>query len=179
MNVSGFRIGVAFQRKLRIGGGLSWLNPSWLTSPYQKTFYTPNDKGNNDTVLKYLKLAYTCFYVDFVFYKTQRWQLSVPIQLGTGLIWFQKQLDYNLLGGDKKSFVLMYEPGITVQFKVFKWFGLGTDVGYRFALKNNKKIGEHLNSPTYCFKILIWFNQLYFEAFPNSKITQKYGPAIW
>jgi hypothetical protein len=28
-------------------------------------------------------------YADFVFHKTKRWQLSVPIQVGTGMYWTQ------------------------------------------------------------------------------------------
>jgi hypothetical protein len=172
--VAGVRLGVAFKRKLRIGGGVSWLKSDVI-----KTDYITDDNGITQPVPKYLKLAYICYYVDFVFYKNKRWQLSVPIQVGTGLSWFQKNQTYDFTGNDKKYFLLLYEPGITTQFKIFKWFGLGADVGYRFALKNNNFVGETMNSPTYAFKILFWADQLYFELFPKSKISQKRGPAYW
>ena len=151
---------------------------SWLKTDYQEIFYSPGTFGPTGTSVKYLKFGYVCFYVDFVFYKAQRWQLSVPIQAGTGLSWFQSKISYNLYGPDKKYFLFLYEPGITAQFKVFKWFGLGADVAYRFAL-NNKNIGGKLNSPTYSFKVLIWFDQFYYLAFPKTKLSQKYGPAVW
>lgn len=186
ISVTGVRLGVAFQRKLRIGGGLSWLKSDYETTfhPYSKFF------NRTDTIKRYLKFAYLCFYVDFVFYKTKRWQLSVPIQAGFGALWFQKGRLYNFSGSDHKYFLALYEPGITAQFKVLKWFGLGTDVAYRFSLKNNRKIredydapGSHFRvlnwSPTYSFKILIWFDQLYYEMFPKSKITGRFGPATW
>ncbi len=173
IGVTGFRLGVAFQRKLRIGGGLSWLR-----TDYKKQFYQLNEFGTIDTINKYLKFGYACFYVDFVFYKNKRWQLSVPIQVGGGFAWYQKNITYNYNGSDKKYFLLLYEPGITAQFKVFKWFGLGSDVAFRFT-PYNKKIGEHLSSPTYSFKIMFWFDQLFYSAFPNSKISKKYGPAMW
>src|SRR5690606_29358679 len=110
----------------------------------------------------YLKFGYICFYADFVFHKTKRWQLSVLLQLGTGLLWYQRQRGYHLNACDPKYFVLFYEPGITAQFKIFKWLGLGSDIAYRFAVKDNTRIGQRLSSPTYAFKILFWVDQLYY-----------------
>ncbi len=174
ISVTGVRLGVAYQRKLRIGGGISWMK-----SNYGINFNEQNADGKTETITRYLKFTYLCYYIDFVFHKTKRWQLSVPIQAGTGLAWFQKAKQFNLYSGDKKSLLLLYEPGITAQFKVFKWFGLGTDIAYRFTLKNTKKVGEKLNSPTFSFKILVWFDQIFYEVFPKSKITKKLGPAVW
>lgn len=174
ISISGLRLGVAFQRKMRVGGGVNWLK-----SDFHEDFYTQNESGKIDTITKHLKLVYLSYYVDFVFYKTKRWQLSVPIQAGTGFSWWQDKKQYYMNSPEKKYFLFLYEPGITAQFKVLRWFGLGADVAYRFTLKNNKKIGEHLNSPTYSFKVLVWFDQLYYELFPNSKLTKKKGPAVW
>ncbi len=174
ISVTGLRLGIAYQRKLRIGGGVSWMR-----SNFANNFYSTNEFGKLDTTTKYLKFTYLCYYIDFVFYKAKRWQLSVPIQIGSGLVWFQRSKKFNLYSGDKKSFLLLYEPGITTQFKVFKWFGLGLDIAYRFTLKNNNKIGDKLNSPTYSFKLLVLFDQLFYELFPKSKITKKSGPAVW
>lgn len=161
--VNGLRGGISFNRKLRIGGGFSWLNTD---------LFLDNEK-------QYLKFVYLCLYSDIVFYKTKRWQLSVPIQIGMGSSWFQKETQFSFSNKDSKYFLLLYEPGITTQFKVFKWLGFGTDVAYRFTLKNEKNIGENLNSPTYSFKILTWIDQLYYDFFPKSKLSLKYGPSFW
>lgn len=173
VTVTGFRLGVAFQRKLRIGGGLSWLK-----SDYQRAFYTFDGSPTAGRSIRYFKFAYLCFYLDFVFHKSRRWQLSVPIQAGAGMSWYQDDQRIQLFTGDQKRFLALYEPGITVQFKVFKWFGLGSDIGYRFVLPNKKR-GESLYSPTYNFKILVWFDQLFYQLFPEHKLTQKNGPAQW
>jgi hypothetical protein len=125
-----------------------------------------------------LKFGYIAFYTDFVFYKTKRWQVSVPLQWGAGLTWFK----YNNGAQDissSKDYLLLYEPGISVQFKIFRWCGLGTDIAYRFTLQNNRELRNKLNSPTYGFKFLIWFDQLYYLGFPKSKLSKKYGPADW
>ena len=167
VSVNGARLGVCFQRKFKIGIGLSWLN-STVKSPH----FT-------DDQPQYLKFGYLCYYLDYVFYKTKRWQLSVPIQAGTGSCWYQKERGYNLGGKDSKYFLLLYEPGITAQFKIFKWFGLGSDVGYRFSLSSGKKSGINLNSPSYSFKLLFWFDQLYYDLFPKSELTKRFGPSYW
>ena len=173
-SVTGIRLGVAFQRKLRLGGGISWLK-----TEYSKTLTDVETGGQSRNAIRYLKFGYMCFYADFVFHKTKRWQLSVPIQAGMGMIWYQKEVNYRILGKDSKYGLFIYEPGITVQFKVFKWFALGSDVAYRFALKNNKKISERLSSPTYSLKIIILFDQLFYVMFPESKLAKEKGPAIW
>jgi hypothetical protein len=174
ISVTGIRLGVAFQRKLRIGGGLSWLK-----TDITNNFYQQNSQGKIDTVKKFMKFIYLCYYVDFVFYKTKRWQLSVPIQAGTGLSWFQTQKSYQFGDKDPKYLLLLYEPGITVQYKVFKWAGLGTDVAYRFTLRYTRRPENKLTSPSVSFKLLFWFDQLFYELFPETKLAKKYGPAMW
>ena len=181
-SVSGVRLGLAFQRKLKIGGGISWLKTEgsgWLKNNIRKDFYYTNAAGKTDTISKYLKLAYFCLYADFVFYKTKHWQLSVPIQIGLGSLWFQTQKTYTFRKSDQKHFLFLYEPGITVQYKIFKWAGLGTDVAYRFAMQNSKLTGKRLSSPSLTFKVLFWFDQLFYELFPKSEVTKRFGPSYW
>ena len=172
--VSGVRLGIVFKRKLRLGGGYSWL----ATKNYENKLIT-NSFGKPEMVKDYLKFGYLCYYVDFVFHKTKRWQLSVPIQVGAGLSHFEYTEASGIKIKSRNYFLLIYEPGITVQFKITRWAGLGCDVAYRFGVKNTKFIGQALNSPTISVKYLIWFDQIFFLAFPKSKITQKYGPATW
>ena len=171
--VTGIRLGLIFQKKLRVGVGYSWLS----SDVYKKIAIT-NYVGNIDTVNNYLKLGYIAFYTDFVFYKTKRWQVSVPLQWGAGLTWFKYNNGVKDVSSSK-DYLLLYEPGISVQFKIFRWCGLGTDIAYRFTLQNNRDLRNKLNSPTYGFKFFIWFDQLYYLGFPKSKLSKKYGPADW
>jgi len=172
--VSGARLGLAFERKFRLGIGANW-----LSTDITKTNIFKNANQKNDTITHYLKWAYLCAYLDFVFHKTKRWQLSVPIQIGLGQCWWQTQRTYDFKTKDSKYFVFVYEPGITAQFKIFRWLGLGADVAYRFCLKDNQKINATLSNPTYSFKVLFWADQLFYELFPNHKITKRFGPAYW
>ncbi len=171
--VSGVRLGLSFRRKLRVGIGYSWLD----AKVSDKKIIT-DDYGKLITTDEFLKFGYVCYYADFVFHKTKRWQLSVPIQVGTGLYWTQYH-DGEKTIKTKQRFLLFYEPGITVQFKITKWCGLGMDVCARLALKNTKYVGEKLNSFVLAPKLLIWFDQIFYSIAPKSKITKKYGPAYW
>lgn len=174
ISISGVRVGAAYEKKLRLGGGVSWLK-----TPYSQIQSVVNEKG--ETVLKstYFKLAYLAGYADVVFYKTKRWQLSVPLQIGVGMTWYQDVPQYQFQNRNSSQFLFLYEPGITVQYKLTRWFGLGSDVAYRFTLKNNKKISEQLSSPTYSFKLLFWVDQLYFLLFPETEWSRRSGPATW
>lgn len=181
-SISGVRIGLTFKRKLRLGAGFSWLKTdghSWLKTNVTKDFYVQGTDGKTETVKKYLKFVYTCYYLDFVFYKTQHWQLSVPIQIGTGFLWFQEKKKYAFRNNEKKYLLFLYEPGITLQYKAFKWLGVGADVTYRFALQNRKETGVQLSNLSLTFKALFYFDYLFYELFPKNEITKLYGPAYW
>ncbi|MES2566624.1 MAG: hypothetical protein V4565_07145 [Bacteroidota bacterium] len=171
--VTGVRLGLSFRRKLRVGLGYSWLDTDvsdkiLITDAYGRIRYTDS----------YLKFGYLCYYADFVFHKTKRWQLSVPIQVGTGMYWSQYNNGLQTIKS-KKRLLLFYEPGITVQFKITRWCGLGLDVCARLALRNTNYVGEKLNSFVLAPKLLIWFDQIFYMALPKSKLTKKFGPAYW
>ena len=181
-SITGVRIGLTFKRKLRIGAGLSWLKTdghSWLKTNVTRDFYRTGADGNTEVFKKYLKFMYLCYYLDYVFYKTQHWQLSVPIQVGTGFLWFQENKKYTFGTHEKKHVLFLYEPGITLQYKVFKWFGAGSDVTYRFAMQNRRQTHVQISNLSLTFKALIYFDYLFYELFPKHEITKRYGPAYW
>ena len=171
--VSGIRLGLSFKRKLRAGIGYSWLD-----TPVSDKKLIRDAYGISRVTDDYLKFGYVCAYADFVFHKTQRWQLSVPIQLGIGSYWTQYNNGLKIIES-RKRLLLIYEPGITIQFKITRWCGLGMDVCGRLALRNTKYVGEKLNSFVLAPKFLIWFDQIFYIIAPKSKITQKFGPAYW
>lgn len=171
--VTGVRLGLSFKRKLRLGIGYSWLD-----SDIKESLLITNSSGNKIFADNYLKFGYICYYADFVFHKTKHWQLSVPIQAGTGLYWTQYNDGSQTIKSSKKL-LLIYEPGISVQYKILQWCGLGIDICGRLALRNTNLISNKLNSAVFGFKYMIWFDELFYVIAPKSKIAQKYGPATW
>ena len=157
--VSGVRLGLSFRRKLRVGIGYSWLN-----TPVYDTEIIIDELGKPRIATNFFKFGYVCYYADFVFHKTKRWQLSVPIQVGTGAYWTQYE-DGKKIIKSQKRLLLFYEPGITICA--------------RLALRNTNYVGNKLNSFVLAPKLLIWFDQIFYTAVPKSKLTKKYGPAMW
>jgi len=54
-----------------------------------------------------------------------------------------------------------------------KWVGVGADVGFRFMLTESKALNNKFNSPTYAFKLLIYYSEIFKSLFPNSKLSEK------
>jgi hypothetical protein len=165
-----------FGHRVRFGLGVSWLQ----LSPYQKgadntPFYLDkiitNTQGKNDTVHPALSFSHYDIYLEYVFYKTKRWQFSVPLLFGIG----NSKFKYNYNGQgftEHKHMILMYQPAASGYYKIFRWFGVGLDVGYRFMIINNRSIGDKFNSPIYNTYVLVFWDTLYKMFFPNTKLAK-------
>lgn len=166
--ITGYRLGVDFGHKIKIGGGFFILDKA-IFKPV--TFRDIN--ARDTTVSAGLHLKYLAYYFEYIFYNSPRWEFSVPFQLGVGDSYYQyvHREEKNIISRRK---VVIYESGISFHYKIFKWLGAGADVGVRLMVKNNKDIHERLNSPTYAFKILVWYDELFKAIFPNSELLDKF-----
>jgi hypothetical protein len=174
IEVVSIKAGVTFGKKISIGGGYSWLR----TNLAEKKLL-PDLNGGVAYKDNQLNFRYMCYYIDFVYYKSKRWQLSSQVEIGAGLSKFEL-----LENGEKNKsigkLILLYNPAINVKFKIFRWLGLGSTVGYRFMLVNNRSIGKKLNSPLISGGVLLWFDELAFAIFPKSKkFKQWFGESEW
>lgn len=170
---SGIKAGLRFGKKFRMGASFNWLRTRQFN---QINYFYDNVK---DTVKGYFKMAYWSIYAKFVYYKTKRWEYSIPLQIGWGSSWIQQQKELTFKNQLYKRSMLVYEPTVSIQFKILKFLALSTNLGYRFVWHKNKNLLNQLNGPIYVFNIDFLFDQFFFEAFPQSKITQKFGPAEW
>ncbi|MBC7865762.1 MAG: hypothetical protein IAF38_22505 [Bacteroidia bacterium] len=166
--------GVTFGKKISIGGGYSWLKTNLSGNNF-----LPDVNGGVVYKDNQLNFRYICYYIDFVYYKSKRWSLSSQVEIGAGLSKFQY-----LKSGKKNesigNLILLYNPAINIKFKVFRWLGAGSTIGYRFMLLNDKSIGKRLNSPLVSFGVLIWWDELALAIFPKSKKFHKwFGDPEW
>jgi hypothetical protein len=175
VEVQSLKFGVTFGRKLSAGGGYSWLK----TKLFDDYRIHDDDLNMDVTVKRRVKLNYFCYYVDYIFYKSKRWQYSIPTQFGTGFMQFEYAYKTPEIQ-KSKYLVFLYEPGVNVKYKIFTWLGLGGTVGYRLAFKNNKALGKKLNSPLYSGGVIIYWDQLALALFPKNKLAKKWlGPVEW
>lgn len=174
IEVVGIKVGVTFGKKVSVGGGYSWLR---TTLAERKLL--PDLQGGVAYKDNQLSFRYLCYYIDFVYFKSKRWQLSSQVEIGMGLSKFAL-LENGLRNTHPGKPILLYNPAINIKFKIFKWLGLGSTLGYRFMLLNNRSIGKKLNSPLISGGVLIWFDELGLALFPESKKLKKwFGESEW
>ena len=140
INMFGVRAGLVFDNRLMLGLGYSQLNKR-----IDRTVLV-----NGNTVLAQFNLRYISFYGEYVFFRNERWEHSIPLVIGYGGAWYRTEFTRENLPRDNG---FIYEPAMTTTFKVFPWFGVGAGVGYRLVLMNQRNISENLTSPLYLFKI--------------------------
>ncbi len=169
----GLKAGVRFGKNIKFGISFNWLK----SSLYNRVSYFYN--SSEDTTKGYFKMAYFAIYTKIVYYKTKRWEYSTPLQIGYGSSWLQENKKLSFKYQRFKKPMIIYEPTVSVQFKLLKWLGIAGNIGYRFVWHKDEKILNHLNGPIYVLNINLMIEQLFFEIFPDNQITQKYGPAEW
>jgi len=165
--IVGLKLGVDYNKKFRIGVGVHSLKSAIFSN-----YYLMKESGEVDTASRQFKVEYIAAYAEYVFYKTRKWEFSIPVQIGIGNSRYQYVLDDNKIEANKRL-IIIYEPVMSGQYRFFPWLGVGADFGYRVMLKNNHAINEKLTSPVYGFKILIFYGELFKAVFPNSKLPEK------
>ncbi len=148
--VFGVKVGLSFRKTLTIGIGYNWIG----------TKFTEPLKVGYQVFESEIKLRYIAPFLEYSFYKKGPWEATVPVQIGFGrsfLRYMSPQGKENVNSGR----VMLYEPGMTIEYKLFDVVGIGAGVGYRIMLKNNKEIDQQFTSPVYVLRIRLIFDELF------------------
>jgi hypothetical protein len=157
-DVWGFRGGVVWNDEWRIGAGYNKLRADIIEQ--KKLPDSELSFAKNDTVKAQLYLQYFPLMAEYIAYRKDPWQISVPLQLGYGTSYFE-YFDRN--NNRRRIFehgVLVFQPGINAQYKVLKWFGLGAGIGYRLVPVNNPKVETKMNSPVFAIGLKIYVGEI-------------------
>lgn len=153
VTVFGWKVGVEFNKKIRIGGGFNNLTEDHSRN-LDKVYF--GDNGIDTLGEGVLNFSYICYFVDYVLLSRPKWEISYPIQLGIGASHYRyTDEEVGLVERDKGTVVLL-ETAITGHYKLTKWFGIGMGVGYRLMLVNNNELDSKFNSPIYIFKLKVF-----------------------
>ena len=171
------KLGVEFDKKIAVGVGYAELNPR--TPIYNKYVFYDTELKKDTAINKRLSLQYICCYFNYIYYKSKRWEFSVPLQMGIGKLGYS----YLYKGVNKKDdagYCFLYEPEVNVKFTILKWLGVEGDIGYRFLLHKNHFVKDTFNSPLLAVGVFIVWNELALMTFPkNEKVQKKLGPSQW
>ncbi len=147
----GLKIGLNFRRKFKVGLGLNQ-----MLVPIETT--TTDNEGNRVPVN--LEYFYFSPYIEYVYHNSKRWEFSLSTQLGFGGASYQY---HNAQGKKIKlegSPVLSYEPAMLIDYKIVRWVGIGTGVGYRFVYYKEPVIREQFSSPEYVVKLKVYLGEI-------------------
>ena len=148
---SGFKLGVSFNRKFKMGLGYNQ-----LIVPAKSTI-----KDNDKLFNAELKYVYFSPYFEYVYHTSKRWEFNLSAQVGFGRGHYQYyNVDEDRTVKTKYSTILSYEPVMLIDYKIIRWFGVGTGVGYRLIFYKNSNIEEHLTSPVYVFKVKVYLGEI-------------------
>lgn len=158
--IFGYLIGVRFDRKIGIGGGLNSLS----------TKVTDSVVTDGQTIKRRLYFSFFSYYVEYLLRLTKHWELDVFLMSGVGNShYIYTNMDPTVI--HLQRMVIPFEPSACIEYDFNKFVGLYVQAGYRWMLLNNKMIHENFNSPTYSFGIAIYPLEIYAALFPNTKLA--------
>ncbi len=156
--VFGVKLGLNYGAHVRLSIGYHQLYSS--PSAFDKKLSYINEQNVLETIDSKLRLFYFSTQVEYLYHQSNKWRFSIPLQIGLGQVFYR----YELNNKNKKvdaSTIFVYEPAVSIEYKVLKWVGVGADIGFRFIVTDYKQISDKLNSPTYAFKVLVFYNEIY------------------
>lgn len=147
--VYGIKAGLNFRKTLTVGIGYNFIGTS----------LTEEIIVGREVYYAQIKMRYIAPFIEYSFYKKGPWEAMVPVQFGIGSSFIQHEVNgerHNI----RKDNVLLYEPGMSVEYKIFNILGVGGGIGYRIMLKNNKEINQQFTSPVYVIRIRLIFDEV-------------------
>lgn len=143
-----------------------------LDDDITRKVYFINENSVFDSAQGELRMDYVSWYARYVFYRNGRWKVSViPFQLGIGRSRYMHMEAEEKVYTDQRM-IIVYETGFSISYKIFKWLGVGTDVGVRWMVKDNPAIPEKFNSPQYAFYGIIYWTEILRAVAPNNKFVK-------
>ncbi len=166
---NGIKIGLTYLDKARFGLGFYGMrNPIRMQGIQLDPMEYPNA---SDTI--YFNFTYSGLFYEPIWYNSKRWQLSTPVNFGGGEITLSyKVKDSTRTEQFMKGGVPVFGVRGAAQFKVFRWLAVGTGLGYRFILVEDKQVKSSISAPFYNFSVKVLFGELFRMAFKKEELEE-------
>lgn len=149
IRTTGIKFGLSYNNRFKVGLGL---NQALI--PIRKRI------TNNDTIQINLEYFYFSPYFEYVFHNSKKWAFNLSTQVGLGEANHQfNNLDDQLIKRNQ-TFVLSYEPAMLIDYKLIRWVGIGTGIGYRLVLYKSAGIEERFSSPIFVIKLKVYLGEI-------------------
>ncbi len=165
-NVWGIKIGLGYNKKIRFGIGYNYLKSRL---PAKVNLISPETGAAINTRLR---MRYVSLYAEYVYYREKKWELTVPVQLGIGSTKYVAFDDPNNHYQSAGKLIILYEPCLSVNYRLVPFVAVGAEMGLRLALYKNRMVKEQVTAPIYVFKVLVYWSDMINYFWPNNKIPK-------
>lgn len=131
----GIKAGLNWRKTLSAGVGYNWLQTEF-TEPYEHDHALFEGR---------LRFRYVAPFIEYTFFRRGPWEATVPVQAGMGISFVKGDRGEKF----KRGRIMLYEPAMTIEYKIFNLIGVGGGLGYRLMLVNNREISQRFTSPVY------------------------------
>lgn len=163
-NTFGLRGGLEYNRRVRFGIGFYNLASDIVKRKLITGVFSSDSLLNTKLELNFIPLS-----AEYIFYNKYPWEISTQTAIGFGTSYF---FYYNPQGEkariDEKNIALMVIAG-GAQYKLTRWLGVGSGLGFRVMLKDNSSIDESFNSIIYSLQLRIFPGAIYRAIFKKEQ----------
>jgi len=147
ITVFGLKVGLQYKKLTRFG-----LGSSFIVNPVYIDYF--NKKRNTEETNK-ISFWYFSVFNDWILFKNNKWEGFVTEQIGFGRPNFTKEINNDIVS-DFNVNLYVNEISGQVNYKLTKWIGLGSGVGYRNLLNKKSVLNTTFDAPIYVAKIIIY-----------------------
>lgn len=153
MKIRDVGIGLNFKNTTKIGVVYSWMATNVVRPLSVPGIVVKDGEGE-------LKMRYVSPFIEYTFFKSKRYTLSIPVQAGFGYGFYKFKNDAgNKLITDKVP-VAFYEPALVGEVFFLKFLSIGAGIGYRLMFVGNKSFEDRFTSPVYILKFKVHFGKI-------------------
>ncbi|MCI1189241.1 hypothetical protein MON38_17590 [Hymenobacter sp. DH14] len=151
--INGLKLGLEFKSRFRTGAAIYFLStgvPSRQAKP---------DNAAEDADAE-IRFRYLAAYAGYVLLENRRWELSANLQVGLGSAFVLYAADGGGSDQTPREFMGIVEPTLAAQYRVFRWSGIGTGLGWRQPVFVPIAIQKELNGPVFYLRANLFLGDL-------------------
>ena len=165
---NGFKIGATVKDKYRLGIGIYGMQ-NWLQLQDRK-FDPQVYPEATDT--NFFNFTYVSLFFQPIWYKTKRWDISTPLQLGIGTIELSLRETSGLDVVYLRESIPLTTFSVVPQYKVLRWFAVGVGLGYRKSLSSRWEIKNAVNAHFWNVQFKLLIGEVYKMVFKRKQLEE-------
>ena len=167
--INGLKLGMEWRGRVRTGAAVYFLSTGIPTRQ-------PLPDNAADDADADLRFRYLALYAECVILQNSRWSLSANMQTGFGTVYIRYLNDSTgTYDRTPRDFVMMVEPSVAAQMRLFRWASLGAGAGWRQPVLVATTIRRELSGPVFYLRANILLGPLMKVAKGRARLFTQEG----